>query len=59
MFSTAGIRYGSAVEPAPSVIASGIGVSMWLASYSPFSDLSRATAQPAVLITWAFRPWRS
>jgi hypothetical protein len=40
------------------VIANCIGVRMWLTSYSPFSDLSRATAQPAVLMTLAFKPWR-
>ena len=59
MFSTAGMMNGCAVDPAPMVIASGIGVSMWLASYSPDSDLSRATAQPAVLITDTSSPWRA
>ena len=46
----------AAALPAPSVMARGIGVSMCEASYSPLSDLSRATAQPAVLITCAFSP---
>src|SRR5947199_4686710 len=56
MFSTAGIVYGIGFEPAPSVIASGIGESIWAASYSLLSVLSRITAQPAVLITSTFRP---
>ena len=52
----AGMVYGVGVEPTPSVIASGIGESMWAASYSLFSVLSRITAQPAVLITSTFSP---
>jgi hypothetical protein len=44
------------LEPAPSVIASGMGESMWAASYSLLSVLSRITAQPAVLITSTFSP---
>jgi len=40
------------------VIANGIGVRMWLTSYSPFSGLSRAKGQPAVLMTLAFKLWR-
>jgi len=55
----AGIKNGSAVEPAPRLMASGIGVSMCAASYSLFSDLSRATAQPAVLITSTSSPYFS
>ena len=55
-FSTAGIVQGTLVEPAPSVIASGIGVSICDASYSPDNDLSRETAHPAVLITSTLRP---
>ena len=50
MFSTAGMVHGFGLEPVPSEIASGIGVSMCVASCSPDSDLSRRTAQPAVLI---------
>ena len=56
MFSTAGIVHGTGFEPMPSEIASGIGVSMWAASYSLASDLSRITAQPAVLTTSTLRP---
>src|SRR5215470_2124569 len=44
------------LEPAPSVMASGMGESMCAASYSLFSVLSRMTAQPAVLTTSTFRP---
>jgi hypothetical protein len=47
---------GIGFEPAPSVIASGIGESMWAASYSLLRVLSRMTAQPAVLITSTFNP---
>jgi hypothetical protein len=47
------------LEPTPSVIASGIGESMWAASYSLFSVLSRTTAQPAVLMISTSRPWRA
>ena len=57
MFSTAGMMNGMAVEPAPMVMAMGIGVSMWAASYSLLSDLSRETAQPAVLITSTSSPY--
>jgi hypothetical protein len=39
------------------VIASGMGVSMCDASYSLLSDLSRATAQPAVLMTSTSSPY--
>jgi hypothetical protein len=56
MFSTAGIVYGIGFEPAPSVMASGIGESMCAASYSLFSVLSRMTAQPAVLTTSTLSP---
>ncbi len=56
MFSTAGMVYGIGLEPAPIVIASGIGDSMWAASYSLLMVLSRITAQPAVLITSTSRP---
>ncbi len=59
MFSTAGMMNGSGVEPAPMVIARGMGVSICEASYSPARDLSRATAQPAVLVTVTSRPYRS
>ena len=38
-------------------MASGMGVNMCEASYSPFSDMSLATAQPAVLITSTSRPY--
>jgi hypothetical protein len=37
-------------------MASGIGESMWAASYSLLMVLSRTTAQPAVLITSTFNP---
>ena len=57
MFSTAGIVQGTLVDPAPSEIESGMGVSIWAASYSPESDLSRDTAQPAVLITETSSPY--
>ena len=57
MFSIAGHGIGRRrSDPAPSVSASGIGLSMWVASYSPFSDLSRTTAQPAVRTTSTFKP---
>jgi hypothetical protein len=39
-------------------MAIGIGDSMWAASYSLLTVLSRITAQPAVLITSTSRPWR-
>ena len=58
MFSIAGTVYGIAFEPTPSVIAIGIGDSMWAASYSLLMVLSRITAQPAVLITSTLRPCR-
>jgi hypothetical protein len=38
-------------------MASGIGDSMCAASYSLFSVLSRMTAQPAVRMTSALRPF--
>ena len=56
MFSIAGIVHGTGFEPTPSEIASGIGESMWAASYSLVSVLSRITAQPAVLTTSTFSP---
>src|SRR6516165_5939619 len=56
MFSIAATLKGMAVEPRPSEIAIGIGESIWAASYSLFSVLSRMTAQPAVLTTSTFRP---
>ncbi len=56
MFSMAGTVYGSGRAPAPSVIASGMGESMWAASYSLLSVLSRITAQPAVFTTSTFSP---
>ncbi len=56
MFSTAGIVYGIGFEPAPMVMAIGIGASMWAASYSLLSVLSRITAQPAVRTTFTLRP---
>jgi hypothetical protein len=58
MFSTAGIVYGIAFAPTPSVIASGIGESMCAASYSLLSVLSRMTAQPAVFTTSTLSPCR-
>ena len=56
MFSIAGIVHGVAAEPTPSEMASGIGESMWAASYSLASALSRITAQPAVFTTSTLRP---
>ena len=47
---------GDAFEPTPIEIAIGIGASMWLASYSLFSTLSRISAQPAVFIMLTLRP---
>ena len=57
VFCMAGTVKGCAVEPVPMVIASGIGASRCEASYSPERHLSRATAQPAVLITSTSRPF--
>jgi hypothetical protein len=56
MFSIAATCHGIGLEPAPMVIASGIGASMCAASYSPLIALSRITAQPAVRTTSALRP---
>ena len=58
-FSMAATLHGIGFDPAPIEIASGIGDSMCEASYSPFSDLSRITAQPAVRTTSTFRPLRA
>ena len=38
------------------LMASGIGLRKWLASYSRLSILSRTSAQPAVFIRSTFRP---
>jgi len=56
MFSIAGIVHGTGFEPTPSEMAIGIGESMWAASYSLASDLSRITAQPAVFTTSTLSP---
>ncbi len=55
-FSMAGTAKGTGFEPSPRVMASGIGASMWAASYSLFRVLSRTTAQPAVFTTSTLRP---
>jgi hypothetical protein len=47
---------GCATEPSPSEIASGIGDRKCDASCSPFSILSRISAQPAVLFSVTFSP---
>ena len=56
MFSIAGTANGTGCEPSPSEIASGIGDSMWAASYSLLMVLSRTTAQPAVFTTSTLSP---
>ena len=56
MFSMAGTAKGTGWEPTPRVRASGMGLSMWEASNSPFSSLSRTSAQPGVRTTSTFRP---
>ena len=60
-FSIAGTVHGTAAEPepAPSVIASGIGASMCAASYSPAIALSRMIAQPAVFTSSTLSPCRA
>src|SRR5580704_17874648 len=55
-FSIAGTVKGIGCEPSPSEIAIGMGASMWAASYSLLSVLSRTTAQPAVFTTSTSRP---
>ncbi len=47
---------GSAPEPTPSEIASGIGASRCEASYSLFMILSRMSAQPAVFTSVTLSP---
>lgn len=56
MFSITGITMGTALDPAPRVMASGIGDSMGEASNSLESTLSRTIAQPAVFCSETLRP---
>ena len=56
MFWIVATFIGSALEPAPSEIANGIGASMCEASYSLLMTLSRISAQPAVLTTDTLSP---
>jgi hypothetical protein len=51
MFSIAGMTKGTDWEPVPMLIASGIGVSICVASVSPLIDRSRIIAQPEALCT--------
>ena len=56
MFWIVATFIGAAFEPRPMLMASGIGLRKWLASYSRLSILSRTSAQPAVFIRSTFRP---
>jgi hypothetical protein len=44
------------LEPRPMLMASGMGDRKWLASCSLLIILSRISAQPAVFMSWTFRP---
>ena len=57
MFSMAGMRNGADCDPTPMVIASGIGVSMCVASVCLFRAKSRIMAHPEALRTSTFSPY--
>jgi hypothetical protein len=56
MFSTAGMKYGTAGEPAPRVMDRGIGLSICVAWTSLLIAQSRITAQPETRRTVTFNP---
>ncbi|MDT4854034.1 hypothetical protein FQZ97_883210 [compost metagenome] len=56
MFWIVATLVGTALEPRPMLMASGMGERKCEASYSLLITLSRTSAQPAVLVTSTLRP---